>query len=152
MSDTLIAILGVLFFLSFFVSAIKVYNKAIALENKILECAAKIDSLKSKLNKVYTQVYEIMKKYAIHEAELVKAVASSQSNIQVLATKYPQLKADQLFQSTSQNAQSLYNELITAINEYNAVITKYNIYVGSIPAVIICSLIGRKKKTHARIN
>ena len=93
-----------------------------------------------------------MSKYSIHESDIMKAVATGQANIQVLASRYPQLRSDILFQSASNNWSSLYDELQKSIFNYNTIITVYNTYITNFPRLIFCFIIKRKVKNHAKIN
>ena len=101
--------------------------------------------------RVYAEISALLTKYAIHETSILKAVAAGQSNMQALASRYPQLKADSLFQSASNNQSILYTELQEGIAKYNQIITSYNIYVTNFPRIVLCLCIGRKHKNHAKI-
>ena len=134
------------------ISLINIYNHCKGLEVKLNELLTNAESIKIKLNNVYSEIYKLLGKYSIHEADIMKAVVSGQANIQMLASRYPQLRADGLFQNASQNWSNLYNELQSAIFNYNSVITEYNTYVTHFPRVLFCIVINRKSKKHAKIN
>ena len=129
-----------------------VYNTCKGMEVKLNELITNAESIKIKLNNVYAEIYKLLGKYSIHEADIMKAVATGQANIQILASRYPQLRADVLFQNASQNWSNLYNELQTGIFDYNAIITNYNTYVTNFPRVLFCLVINRRPKNHAKIS
>ena len=129
-----------------------VYNNCKAMEVKLNELITNAESIKIKLNNVYAEIYKLLGKYSIHESDIMKAVATGQANIQILASRYPQLRADVLFQNASQNWNTLYNELQTGIFDYNGIVTNYNTYVTNFPRVLFCLLISRRPKNHAKIS
>jgi len=131
---------------------INVYNHCKGLEVKLNELLTNAESVKIKLNNVYSEIYKLLGKYSIHEADIMKAVVSGQANIQMLASRYPQLRADGLFQNASHNWSSLYDELQKSIFNYNTIITEYNTYVTNFPRLLFCLIIKRKTKNHAKIN
>ena len=96
----------------------------------IKRSAARIESAKIKLNRVYAEVKSLLGKYSIHEADILKQIVAGTANIKVLGIKYPQLKADGLFLNASANWDSLYTQLQSAVDDdYNVVILGYNNYV-----------------------
>jgi LemA protein len=131
--------------------AILIYNKNKELEIKLSELFANMESTKNKLNRVYSEVASLLTKYSIHEADILKAVASGQANIQILLSKYPHLKADNLFMNASDRWNNLYNELQGYLLDYNQTITKYNVSVMRFPDTLMCRILKFKQKTHARI-
>jgi len=130
---------------------INVYNHCKGMEVKLSELITNVESLRIKLNNVYAEIYKLLGKYSIHETDIMGTVASGQANIQVLASRYPQLRADGLFQNASQNFSNLYNELQAAVFDYNSIITSYNTYVMNFPRVIFCMILKRGSKNHAKI-
>lgn len=133
------------------VVVIVIYNNSKNFAIRLDQASAQIFTAQAKLNKVYAEVSNLLKKYSIHEASLVNNVAAGQSNLQVLASKYPQLQADGLYLSACSNCDKLFSELQTNISHYNNIITAYNIYVTFFPRVIVCSQLGFKSKIHAKI-
>lgn len=129
-----------------------VYNTCKGMEVKLNELITNAESIKIKLNNVYAEIYKLLGKYSIHESDIMKAVATGQANLQVLASRYPQLRADVIFQNASQNYNTLYSELQTGIFDYNAIITNYNTYVTNFPRVLFCLVINRRPKNHAKIS
>jgi hypothetical protein len=134
------------------VAVVLVYNQAKAYMIEIEALLAEIRTAQAKLNRVYAEIGQLLAKYSIHEADLLNAVARGQSNIQFLATKYPQLRADALYQSASHNCEALFSELQQHISNYNSKITAFNTYVTQIPRVLIAAPLGFKEKRHAQIN
>lgn len=153
MNTTLVyTLIGIAMFIWLLCKLINVYNHCKGLEVKLSELITNAESVKIKLNNVYAEVYKLMSKYSIHESDIMKAVATGQANIQVLASRYPQLRSDILFQSASNNWSSLYDELQKSIFNYNTIITVYNTYITNFPRLIFCFIIKRKVKNHAKIN
>jgi hypothetical protein len=131
---------------------INVYNTCKGMEVKLNELLTNAESIKIKLNNVYSEIYKLLNKYSIHETDIMKAVATGQANIQVLASRYPQLRSDILFQNASNNWSDLYDELQKSIFQYNSIITDYNTYVTNFPRLLFCLILKRKNKNHAKIN
>lgn len=131
---------------------IVIYNKSKEYMIRIDALLAEIRTAQAKLNRVYAEIAQLMRKYSIHESDLLGAIAKGQSNINFLATKYPQLKADSLYQSASNSCDALFSQLQNHITRYNDMITAYNTYVTQVPRVLICSSLGFKEKKHAQIN
>jgi len=134
------------------IALISIYNNCKSMEVKLSELITNAESIKIKLNNVYAEIYKLLGKYSIHESDIMKAVATGQANIQILASRYPQLRADVLFQNASQNWSALYNELQTSIFNYNSIITNYNTYVTNFPRMLFCLVINRRPKNHAKIS
>jgi len=128
-----------------------VYNECKRLEISLDELLANSDSTRIKLNNVYAEIYKLLGKYSVHESDLHKFVASGQANIKLLATQYPQLKADSIFNDASMRWNQLYSELQGYIEGLNRQITAYNTYVTNFPRVILCLMIQRKPRKHAKI-
>ena len=131
---------------------ISVYNKCMGLEVQITEQVTNVESIKIKLNNAYSEIYKLLEKYSIHESDIMKAVASGQANLQILASRYPQLRADTIFQNASQDYNELFSELQDGVFSYNRRITEYNIYVTNFPRVLFCLVINRRAKNHAKIS
>ena len=131
---------------------ISVYNKCMGLEVQITEQVTNVESIKIKLNNAYSEIYKLLEKYSIHESDIMKAVASGQANLQILASRYPQLRADTIFQNASQDYNKLFSELQDGVFSYNRRITEYNIYVTNFPRVLFCLVINRRAKNHAKIS
>lgn len=131
---------------------IVVRNNCNTYAQNIKRSAARIESAKIKLNRVYAEVKSLLNKYSIHEADILKQIVAGTANIKVLGIKYPQLKADGLFLNASANWDSLYTQLQSAVDDdYNIVILGYNNYVTTFPRNIVCSLLGYKEKINAVI-
>lgn len=131
---------------------IVVRNNCNTYAQNIKRSAARIESAKIKLNRVYAEVKSLLSKYSIHEADILKQIVAGTANIKVLGIKYPQLKADGLFLNASANWDSLYTQLQSAVDDdYNIVILGYNNYVTTFPRNLVCSLLGYKEKTNAVI-
>ncbi len=145
------AAITVIILLWFIVILINVYNNCKGMEVKLSELITNVESLRIKLNNVYSEIYKLLGKYSIHESEIMGTVASGQTNIQILASRYPQLRADGLFQNASKNFSNLYDELQTAVFDYNSIITNYNTYVMNFPRIIFCMILKRRSKNHAKI-
>ena len=131
---------------------IVVRNKCNTYAQEIKKSAARIESAKIKLNRVYTEVKSLLSKYSIHEADILKQIVAGTANIKVLGIKYPQLKADGLFLNASANWDSLYTQLQSAVDDdYNIVILDYNNYVTTFPRNLVCLLLGYREKINAVI-
>jgi hypothetical protein len=145
------AVIAVFIVLWLIIILINIYNHCKGIEVELSELITNAESLKIKLNNVYSEIYKLLGKYSIHETGIMGTVATGQANIQVLASRYPQLRADALFQNASQNFSNLYGELQQAIFNYNSKITYYNTYVTNFPRMIFCCILKRKPKNHATI-
>lgn len=149
--ETIIGFLVVIVIIIILTITIRVYNVCKALTIRLDELAAEIHSSKTKLNRVYSEIGVLLNKYSIHESSILNSVAAGQANIQVLASKYPQLKSDSLYQSASAKFDILYSELQTNISSYNKQITTYNTYVTNFPRSLISKTLGFAPKNHAKI-
>ncbi len=130
---------------------IYIYNKNKIFEIELSELFSNMESTKTKLNRVYTEVSNLLARYSIHEKNILNAVALGQANPHILLSKYPQLKADNLFMSASDRWNNLYNELQGLLMRYNQKITKYNVSVTHFPDVLVCRSMRFKPRTHAKI-
>jgi len=130
---------------------ISVYNECKRIEISLDELLTNSDSTRIKLNNVYAEIYKLLGKYSVHESDIHKFVASGQASIKFLATQYPQLKADSIFNDASMRWNQLYSELQGYIENYNRQITTYNTYVTNFPRVIICLVMKRTSRKHAKI-
>ena len=150
-ADWLIPMLGGVLSLWLLIAIIRVYNNCKKLEIHLDELLANSESTRIKLNNVYAELYKLLGKYSIHESDILKDISAGQSNIQLLATQYPQLKADVIFQNASNSWSALYAELQNCMVIYNQIVTQYNTYVTNFPRVLACLLIGRKIRKHGKI-
>lgn len=128
-----------------------VYNQVKMFQVGILEQKAEIDSHTTQLGKVYAQMRQIMEQYAIHERDAFKTIAAGQANVALLATKYPELKANKIFQNASNSCDQLFDELNATIVTYNRTISAHNIYVTQFPRLLICLVFGYRVKTHVNL-
>lgn len=149
--NTFWAVLGGLLLLVFLIILIRVYNECKRIEISLDELLANSDSTRIKLNNVYAEIYKLLGKYSVHESDIHKFVASGQANIKLLATQYPQLKADSIFNDASLRWNQLYTELQGYIEKYNREITAFNTYTTNFPRVIFCRIIKRTPRKHAKI-
>lgn len=149
--NTFWAVLGGLLLLVFLIILIRVYNECKRIEISLDELLANSDSTRIKLNNVYAEIYKLLGKYSVHESDIHKFVASGQANIKLLATQYPQLKADSIFNDASLRWSQLYTELQGYIEKYNREITAFNTYTTNFPRVIFCRIIKRTPRKHAKI-
>jgi hypothetical protein len=150
-ADWFVPVLGGVLSLWLLIAIIRVYNNCKKLEILLDELLANSESTRIKLNNVYAELYKLLGKYSIHESDILKYISAGQSNMQLLATQYPQLKADVIFQNASNSWSTLYDELQNCMVIYNQIVTEYNTYVTNFPRVIVCRLIGRKIRKHGKI-
>jgi hypothetical protein len=131
-----------------FIASIQVYNRAYKLRTQLSERLSAIQTSRAKLDQVFAEVLQLLGKYSIHESALLSSVAKGQANITFLASQFPQLKADQLYQQATQESDTLYDELQHQITQYNSLITDYETYIKSVPRVIITIPLGFKSSPH----
>ena len=146
---------------------IATYNKFIKLDNKVKETESKIDILLNKRFDLIPNLVSCVKQYSKHESDTLEDVTALRSsyktngelNIQetqnidkkvnmlmAVAENYPDLKADTQFIDLQSSLSKIENELSYARENYNYIVTKYNIKVETIPSNLIAKIFFFEKK------
>ena len=152
MTEPIILIPGISVVLLLAVWTIRVYNFGHKLRIELSERQAAYQTIQAKLNVVYAEIHQLLIRYSLHESELLNAVARGQANPQVLASQYPQLQADSLYQDACNKCSGLYGELEQGLARYNSKVTEFNAYVSNFPRVLICRVLGMRSRRHAKIS
>lgn len=155
--------------------AISVYNKLIALRNRVKDQWAQIDVQLKRRFDLIPNLVETVKGYTKHESETLEAVIKARntyvsatlpedqmkadgeltkaiSKLFALTESYPELKANTNFQALQQELTETESKIASARQFYNDTVMVYNNKVDMVPSNIIASLFGFEKEAFFEAN
>lgn len=158
-------VLLVIFFASW---AISTRNGFVKLRNKVEEAFATIDVYLKKRYDLIPNLVETVKGYAKHESETLQKVIAARNNaasatttaekieadanlsnaiksINIVAERYPELKANTNFMDLSNQLKGIEAELANARKYYNAMVKTFNTDKDLFPKSIIAKRMGLEK-------
>ena len=167
----ILIIVGILIFFW----AISVYNKLIALRNRVKDQWAQIDVQLKRRFDLIPNLVETVKGYTKHESETLEAVIKARntyvsatlpedqmkadgeltkaiSKLFALTESYPELKANTNFQALQQELTETESKIASARQFYNDTVMVYNNKVDMVPSNIIASLFKFEKETFFEAN
>ena len=155
--------------------AISVYNKLIALRNRVKDQWAQIDVQLKRRFDLIPNLVETVKGYTKHESETLEAVIKARntyvsatlpedqmkadgeltkaiSKLFALTESYPELKANTNFQALQQELTETESKIASARQFYNDIVMVYNNKVDMVPSNIIASLFRFEKEAFFEAN
>lgn len=155
--------------------AISVYNKLIALRNRVKDQWAQIDVQLKRRFDLIPNLVETVKGYTKHESETLEAVIKARntyvsatlpedqmkadgeltkaiSKLFALTESYPELKANTNFQALQQELTETESKISSARQFYNDTVMVYNNKVAMVPSNIIASLFKFEKEAFFEAN
>ena len=155
--------------------AISVYNKLIALRNRVKDQWAQIDVQLKRRFDLIPNLVETVKGYTKHESETLEAVIKARntyvsatlpedqmkadgeltkaiSKLFALTESYPELKANTNFQALQQELTETERKIASARQFYNDTVMVYNNKVDMVPSNIIASLFRFEKEAFFEAN
>ena len=155
--------------------AISVYNKLIALRNRVKDQWAQIDVQLKRRFDLIPNLVETVKGYTKHESETLEAVIKARntyvsatlpedqmkadgeltkaiSKLFALTESYPELKANTNFQALQQELTETESKIASARQFYNDSVMVYNNKVAMVPSNIIASLFKFEKEAFFEAN
>ncbi len=167
----ILIIVGILIFFW----AISVYNKLIALRNRVKDQWAQIDVQLKRRFDLIPNLVETVKGYTKHESETLEAVIKARntyvsatlpedqmkadgeltkaiSKLFALTESYPELKANTNFQALQQELTETESKIASARQFYNDTVMVYNNKVDMVPSNIIASLFRFEKEAFFEAN
>lgn len=162
--------LGVAIVFIILVSALYV-NRIIRLGNRVDFAWAQIDVQLKKRTDLIPNLVSTVQGYAKHETGVIQMVTDARARMMsagtvdekmkahedltaalktifALAENYPNLKANENFQTLQEQLAEIEGSIADARQLYNQAVLNYNNVVGTIPAIFIAFLMGRKKKPY----
>lgn len=155
--------------------AISVYNKLIALRNRVKDQWSQIDVQLKRRFDLIPNLVETVKGYTKHESETLEAVIKARntyvsatlpedqmkadgeltkaiSKLFALTESYPELKANTNFQALQQELTETESKIASARQFYNDTVMVYNNKVDMVPSNIIASLFRFEKEAFFEAN
>lgn len=155
--------------------AISVYNKLIALRNRVKDQWAQIDVQLKRRFDLIPNLVETVKGYTKHESETLEAVIKARntyvsatlpedqmkadgeltkaiSKLFALTESYPELKTNTNFQALQQELTETESKIASARQFYNDTVMVYNNKVDMVPSNIIASLFRFEKEAFFEAN
>lgn len=155
--------------------AISVYNKLIALRNRVKDQWSQIDVQLKRRFDLIPNLVETVKGYTKHESETLEAVIKARntyvsatlpedqmkadgeltkaiSKLFALTESYPELKANTNFQALQQELTETESKIASARQFYNDTVMVYNNKVAMVPSNIIASLFKFEKEAFFEAN
>ena len=155
--------------------AISVYNKLIALRNRVKDQWAQIDVQLKRRFDLIPNLVETVKGYTKHESETLEAVIKARntyvsatlpedqmkadgeltkaiSKLFALTESYPELKANTNFQDLQQELTETESKIASARQFYNDTVMVYNNKVAMVPSNIIAGLFKFEKEAFFEAN
>lgn len=142
-------------------------NSMIFLNKKCQQAISNIDVFLTRRYNIITNMQEVVKGYAKHEKDVLititklksdmtleeknkvnEEISKSIDKINVVAEKYPDLKANENYLKLQQAIVDCEDNLVAARRVYNANVNDYNVYIAKFPNIIISNLLGYKEKEY----
>jgi LemA protein len=147
---------------------ISTYNSLVSLRNKVKDQWAQIDTVLKRRFDLIPNLVETVKGYAKHESETLEAVIAARntyvsanapedqmkadgeltkaiSKIFALSEAYPELKANENFNSLQKELSETEDKIQYARQFYNDIVRKYNTKRETFPTVLIAGMLGFKE-------
>lgn len=167
-------IIGIIAFL-IIAYAVSVYNKGITLRNYIREAFSTMDVYLKKRWDLIPNLVETVKGYTAHEQDLLKKITelrnqnytnmtneqkmniNSQlgfglSKLIAVAENYPDLKANQNFNTLMQELSSVEEDIANSRKYYNGTVREFNNFTELFPTNIISAIFGFRPEKMFEIN
>ena len=149
--------------------AFATYNKLVDLRNRVKDQWAQIDVQLKRRFDLIPNLVETVKGYAKHESETLEAVIQARntyvsattpeaqmkadgelekaiSKLFALSESYPELKANESYQSLMKELTKIEDDIENARKYYNATVRMYNDQVEMFPSNILAAIFGYKCK------
>lgn len=117
-----------------------VYNRLQAMMQDIREALSNLQATLKKRMDLARQIVDIAKDYGDHEKLTYMTISqntSSLKNMQLLSQEYPQLRANETYQSLMNKLEGLENQILHQRKVYNANVRNYNSTRNRFPAILI---------------
>lgn len=117
-----------------------IYNNLQAMMQDIREQLSNLQAALKKRTDLTAQIVDIAKSYGDHEKIVHLSVSQGNqalTNMQALSQEYPQLRANETYQSLMGKLENLENLILDRRERYNAMVNRYNSYRNRFPAVMI---------------
>ena len=147
---------------------ISTYNSLVTLRNKVKDQWAQIDTVLKRRFDLIPNLVETVKGYAKHESETLEAVIAARntyvsasapedqmkadgeltkaiSKLFALSEAYPELKANENFNSLQKELSETEDKIQYARQFYNDIVRKYNTKRETFPTVLIAGMLGFKE-------
>lgn len=142
-------------------------NSMVFLNKKCQQAISNIDVFLTRRYNIITNMQEVVKGYAKHEKDVLititklrsdmtleeknkvnEEISKSIDKINVVAEKYPDLKANENYLKLQETIVDCEDNLVAARRVYNANVNDYNVYIAKFPNIIISNLLGYKEKEY----
>ena len=147
---------------------ISTYNSLVSLRNKVKDQWAQIDTVLKRRFDLIPNLVETVKGYAKHESDTLEAVIQARntyvsasapedqmkadgeltkaiSKLFALSEAYPELKANENFNSLQKELSETEDKIQYARQFYNDIVRKYNTKRETFPTVLIAGMLGFKE-------
>jgi LemA protein len=147
---------------------ISTYNSLVSLRNKVKDQWAQIDTVLKRRFDLIPNLVETVKGYAKHESDTLEAVIAARntyvsanapedqmkadgeltkaiSKLFALSEAYPELKANENFNSLQKELSETEDKIQYARQFYNDIVRKYNTKRETFPTVLIAGMLGFKE-------
>ena len=148
------------------IAFISMGNKFVVLQNQYEEAFSTMDVYLKKRFDLIPNLVETVKGYAKHESEVLQNVIAARRqattnfekieadaklsqtirNIQMVAERYPELKANTNFLDLQNQLKSIENEIANSRKYYNATVRTFNTQIGLFPSSIVAKMKHLKKQ------
>jgi LemA protein len=159
----IVVVIVVVLLLAVVVWPIAIYNRLVALRNRIDNAWSQIDVQLNRRHDLIPNLVETVKGYASHERETLEAVISARNTavgahspgeqaeaenmitgalgkLFALSEAYPDLKADQNFRQLQEELTATEDRIAYARQFYNDQVRAYNTSIQQFPAVIVANM------------
>ena len=159
----IVVVIVVVVLLAVVVWPIAIYNRLVALRNRIDNAWSQIDVQLNRRHDLIPNLVETVKGYASHERETLEAVISARNTaveahspgeqaqaenmitgalgkLFALSEAYPDLKADQNFRQLQEELTATEDRIAYARQFYNDQVRAYNTSIQQFPAVIVANM------------
>lgn len=150
-------------------SCVAKYNQLVTLDESITAAWAQVENVLQRRNDLIPNLVNTVKGYAAHEKETFENIANARaklagattindkvkadqqlesalSRLLMIVERYPELKANQNFQSLQDELAGTENRIAVERQRYNEVVRSYNIIVKRFPMNLLAKFVGFEAK------
>ena len=154
--------------------AVSIYNRIIALENRVGNAWSQIDVQLKKRNDLVPNLVETVKGYAGHEKEVFEQVAKSRQAMMnansvpesaaaanslsgalgrlfAISENYPELRASENFQLLQTEISEVEDKIAYSRQFYNDSVLQYNNAIETVPGVLLAGPMNKKEQVYLEI-
>ncbi len=125
-----------------------IYNNLVMLREQTEKFKHNIDAVLKLRKDLITNLKKVVKSYAKHEKNIMESIANNritEKDFMIIAEKYPQLKADEMFEDLMNTLRDIEERIAKQREVYNESVRIYNTHLEKFPYLIVAKAFIFKK-------